>query len=79
MVERRVCCKHGRHLVVVGRVDVLINTVARELHLQREGRWTHHRSLQGGCKGQEHRPGVPAASHPARDRTCGSHLGHMQR
>lgn len=38
VVERRVGREHCRHLVVIRRMDVLINTVARELHLQREGR-----------------------------------------
>ena len=38
VVERRVGSEHCRHLVVVRRMDVLINTVARELHLQKEGR-----------------------------------------
>lgn len=38
MVEWRVGCEHCRHLIVVRRMDVLINTVARELHLQRKGR-----------------------------------------
>lgn len=38
MVERRVGREHCRHLIVVGRMDVLINTVTRELHLQKEGR-----------------------------------------
>lgn len=38
VVERRVGREHCCHLIVVRRMDVLINTVARELHLQREGR-----------------------------------------
>lgn len=37
VVERRVGGEHCCHLIVVRRMDVLINTVARELHLQREG------------------------------------------
>lgn len=38
VVQRRVGREHCCHLIVVRRMDVLINTVARELHLQREGR-----------------------------------------
>lgn len=37
VVERLVGGEHGRHLVMVGRVDVLVNAVARELHLPQEG------------------------------------------
>lgn len=74
MVEWRVGCEDSGHLIVVRRMDVLINTVACELHLQREGRVrTHHRSLQGGCKGQKDRPGVPQA-HLMLGMGCGSLL-----
>lgn len=38
MVKRLVRCQDCRHLVVVGGMDVLINAVAGELHLPREGR-----------------------------------------
>lgn len=39
MVKRLMGRQDSRHLVVVGRMDVLINAVARELHLpQREGK-----------------------------------------
>lgn len=39
MVKRLMGREDSRHLVVVGRMDVLINAVARELHLpQREGK-----------------------------------------
>lgn len=62
MMEWRVGCKYCCHLVVVRRMDVFINTVARELHLPGDGRRIRHvRSLQSGCKGREHRPGVPQA------------------
>lgn len=38
MVKRLVGCQDSSHLIVVGRMDVLVNAVARELHLPRKGR-----------------------------------------
>lgn len=49
VVKRLVGCKHSGHLVVVGRVDVLVNTVARELHLpQKRGIRSPVRGWGGG-------------------------------
>ena len=38
MVKRLVGCQDSSHLIVIGRMDVLVNAVARELHLPRKGR-----------------------------------------
>lgn len=79
MVKGLVGRKHCRHLVVVGRVDVLINTVARELHLpQREGKG---QKSSGGCAGGGGEGGQWVRT--ARDRALTSahsaHLLHTQK
>lgn len=85
MVEWRVGCEDSGHLIVVRRMDVLINTVACELHLQREGRVrTHHRSLSPGrVQGPEGQTRCALGSPHVRDgmwvSPCNSHLGQMQR
>lgn len=67
MVKRLVGGQDGRHLVVVGGVDVLVNAVACKLHLPQTGR-------EG--RGQEAFPGFPGGGGrgsqggtPARNRT----------
>lgn len=56
MVKGLVGRQHGRHLVVVGRMDVLIDAVARELHLpQREGSGILP-GLRGGGRRADHPP-----------------------
>lgn len=37
MVKRLVGCQDSRHLIMVRRMDILINAVARELHLPWKG------------------------------------------
>lgn len=38
MVKRLVSCQDSSHLIMVGRMDILINAVARELHLPWKGK-----------------------------------------
>lgn len=55
MVKWLVGRKDSCHLVVVGRMDVLINTVAGELHLpQREGKGQKSLGAARGREGKMH-------------------------
>lgn len=62
MVERLVGREDGRHLVVVGGVDVLVDAVACELHLPRKGRE----------RGQEAFPGSRGAGQCHREAPAGN-------
>lgn len=82
MVKRLVGREDRCHLVVVGRMDVLINAVARELHLpQREG---EGQKSSGGCPGRGGQGGagvqeVCTAGDRASTSARSAHLLHMQR
>lgn len=83
MVERWVGRKYSCHLVVVRRMYVFINTVARELHLPGNGRIRHVIGLSTvDTRGKEtdqvcHR--LMSCGNRTLVSPCSSHFGQMQR
>lgn len=53
-VIRLVSCEHGRHLIVVGGVDVLVNAIAGQLYLRERRR--RRRGRKGFSAGISHSP-----------------------